>query len=726
MQGRSLKLLVVALVMAGAVSAGWSDVRLPGFFGSHMVLQRDMPVPIWGWADAGEAVSVKLGDMRAVTTTAGADGKWKVWLPEMPAGGPFTLTVTGKNTLTLDDVLVGEVWLCSGQSNMEWVVANSKDRDAEIASAKYPQIRHIKIPKVPLGLPQDDISAPWEVCSPETVGNFTAVGYFMARHLHKELNVPIGLINSSWGGTRIEPWVPPVGFQDVPALESIAKQVALADPRTDAYKDALKSYLGALEAWIGTARERMAQEKILEPSPAYPGELLPLTGHQQPTSLYNGMIHALIPYAMRGAIWYQGESNHGEGMLYTEKMRALIQGWRKLWGQGDFPFYYVQIAPYGYGTEDPYVLATFWEAQAAALSIPGTGMVLANDISDLNDIHPRNKQDVGKRLALLALKNDYGRPETVASGPTFRALEIEDGKLRVRFDNVGSGLVSRDGKPLNWFEIVGTETDFTPADAVIEGDSVVLSSPDVPDPVAMRFAWHKNAEPNLSNREGLPAVPFRAGEVPIRDWLKLKVGEARDFVLVYDLDLSKLGKEVTYTTDNHRSITGGFSRVAYFLELESAGQATKWVYVSMDPFTQDPGKIGVPTLASKAVFQTRVKNMNVLSNVPGIVTGSDLSGGNIEFWPHNYGQPNAIGIPNASASVWDFGDQYGPPEDGYGSMQVHNHEAKQTIFAINNWKAGGNADIGIGNSDGDTRDWTFKSNASSYSLKRLRVLVKPN
>ncbi|MBM3498690.1 MAG: sialate O-acetylesterase [Armatimonadetes bacterium] len=722
-EGRMMAMIAVVAVLCGL--SAQADVTLPHVFGSHMVLQCDRAIPVWGWAEPGEKIEVKLGDAAPISATTGADGAWRVDLSPQKAGGPVTLTVTGKNAVTLEDVLIGEVWVCSGQSNMQWTVASSMDFEREKAAANFPLVRHIEVPRVPAGYPAKDFNGTWQVCSPDTVGGFTAAGYFMARHLHRELEVPIGLVNSSWGGTAIEPWTPPEGFAQVPALKEISDRVTLTQPASAEYKQALRAYLDQLEPWLAKANAALADEQPLEPAPAYPEALKPLGTHTVPTGLYNGMIAPLVPFAIRGAIWYQGESNHGEGMLYTEKMKALIGGWRGLWKQGDFPFYFVQIAPYLYGNEDPGILPAFWEAQAAAERIPNAGMVVTNDITDLNDIHPKNKQDVGKRLALLALARTYGKTDVVCSGPTFRALALEGSRLRVTFDNVGGGLVARDGQPLNWFEIIGPETDFMKANATIEGDSVALSAPEVAAPCAVRFAWSKDATPNLMNREGLPCGAFRAGEVPVIDYLALKVAEAKDYKLVYDLDLSKLAREITYDVDHSGSL-GAFDRVAYFLDLKKTGEPARWVYVSIDAFTEDVKQIGIPTLASEARFQMPVAHMNVLSNVTGIVTGTDLAGGNLEFWPNNYGPPNASGVPNASASLWDFGDQMDAGTvDGYGCMQVGNSEAKQTIFAINNWKSGANGDLGIGNSEGETRDWTFTRNAGSYELKRLRVLVHP-
>jgi sialate O-acetylesterase len=688
-----------------------------------MVLQREMAVPVWGWADPGEKVTVQVGTAPAVSTTANEQGQWKVRLAPMSAGGPFQMTVSGKNQVVFDDVLVGEVWLCSGQSNMEMTVSASNNFPQEQAAANYPRIRHIKVGRAPKGFPADDIQGEWKVCTPDTVGAFTAAGYFFAREITKALDVPVGLINSSWGGTAIEPWTPPEGFAEVPALESIHKRVQLTNPKSEAYKATLGAFIAATEAWLATAKAALTAEKPLDPAPAYPNEIKPFSTERDPTALYNGMIAPLIPYAIRGALWYQGEANHWDGMLYVEKTKALVSGWRKLWGQGDFPYYYVQIAPYVYGNEDPEVLPRFWEAQAAIADVlPNSGMASTIDIGNVNDIHPKNKQEVGRRLALLALAKTYGKREIVCEGPRFKSMAIEGNTIRVTFDNVGSGLTSRDGQPLTWFEIIGKDTDFVKADARIEGNSVVLSSPEVKEPVAVRFAWHRMAEPNLCNKEGLPALPFHAGEVPKRDWLTLKIPEAKEYTLVYDLDITKAGREIRYDVDNHDKITGPFDRIGYFLELTNS-EGTQYVWVSMDAFTQDASKIGVPTLASKAKFQQPVTNMTVMTNVRGVAAGSGLTG-NLEFWSSNYGPANSANVPGASSQVWDFGDQPSDPQDGYGSMQVGNPAAKQTVFAFNHWVAGRNADVGIGNCPGQNPDWTFAANAGQYSAGRLRVLVR--
>jgi sialate O-acetylesterase len=387
---------------------------------------------------------------------------------------------------------------------MAWPVSRATNAEQEVAAAKYPKIRLLQIPRAPAGQPASDVSAAWTPCNPKTVPSFSALGYFFGRYLHKELGVPVGLINTSWGGTRIEPWTPPAGFASVPTLHGIVKQIEEADAK---YADACRKTLDAIEAWIPRARTALVTSKRVPPKPAWPQHLLANRG--RPTGLYNGMVHPLVPFGFRGALWYQGEANRADGMLYHDKMKALINGWRSVWAQGDFPFYFVQLAPYRYKGE-PTMLPRLWESQTATLSVPNTGMAVTVDVVDnIKDIHPTNKQDPGKRLALWALANVYGREGIVYSGPLYKSMAVEGNKVRLRFDHVGSGLVSRDGKPLSNFEIAGADKKFVEAKAEIDGEAVVVSADGVAAPVAVRFGWHQESQPNLSNKEGLPASPFR-------------------------------------------------------------------------------------------------------------------------------------------------------------------------------------------------------------------------
>jgi len=721
-------LLFLVLTLMAFPSTLLAEVRLPHVFGSHMVFQREKPLTIWGWATPGETVTVQLGEA-SQTAQANERGEWKVVLPAMKAGGPYTLTVSGSSTVKYEDVMVGEVWLCSGQSNMEFGMGYVKNAPAEIAAANHPGIRLLMVENRWTPLPQSDMDGVWKVCTSQTVveggwNGFSAVAYFFGRELNAKLGVTVGLIDSDWGGTCIQSWTPPAGFAAVPALKTESDRVETGDPRTELHRQRLQETLNQYKQWLQAADQAMKAQEVVPPVPAYPDELLPPHDLQQATALYNAMIHPLEPFALRGAIWYQGEANKDEGMRYAERLKALVTGWRTRWQEGDFPFYLVQIAPFNYGG-NPQAEAELWEAQTiAANTIPNAGMAVVNDVGNLQDIHPTDKQDVGHRLALLALAKTYGRQDLEYSGPTFYSLTVEGNTLRIKFDHAAGGLVSRDGKPLDWFDIIdANEGGFVKADARIDGDCVILSASGVQTPVAMRFAWSGLAEPNLMNAAGLPAGAFRAGKLPNRDWLSMNVPEAKDYQLVDDLDLTKLGAPINYDVDNHQNIHRPFDRIAYCLELSDANMNTQDIYVSMDAFTDDPGKIGVPVFGLGEHFQQNVADLNVYSNVKGIVTGTHLDGGNLEFWPNNYGPQNSANVPNASSDALDFGDQPTDPEDGYGSMQVHNHNAKQTLFAINHWREGAHADIGIGNQPVNNPDWTFAGNASSYPAMRLRVFV---
>ncbi|MBT3193363.1 MAG: 9-O-acetylesterase [Verrucomicrobia bacterium] len=721
------KIVLAAVTMLAALAITvQADVHLPNVFSEHMVLQRQSPIPVWGWADPGETVTVQLADSAQKEAVADAQGEWRVALDAAEAGGPFTFSVSGNTAVVFTNVYIGEVWLCSGQSNMQWPVSRSVSPDEEVANANWPLIRHLEVPRRPATMPQDDQGSTWQVCSPATAGNFTAVGYFFGRTLHQELKVPIGLINASWGGTRIEPWTPPVGFASTPAVKHIADELSTKDPSSSIYQSKLDNHLNAVESWVAAARANLTKGVPPGPAPAFPGELTPYKSHQSPAMLYNGMLNPVVPYAIRGSIWYQGEANHQEGMLYYEKTKALVNGWRTAWNLPELPYYFVQIAPFKYGNEEPTVLAEFWEAQTKALDIPHTGQVVIHDIGNINNIHPKNKQEVGRRLALIALAKDYGRDDVVYSGPVFKSLDVEAGQLRVHFNHVGSGLVARGGKPLDHFEIIGKGTGWQSATATVHEASVVLASTNVPAPTAVRFAWHKLAEPNLANAEGLPACPFRAGEVPSTDMLAMNVDEAGAYQLVYDADLAKLRADpIEYTEDRTAEVSGPFKRVAYFLELgKEAGSVDQYLYVSMDAFTDDPKQLGIPNFASQISHQKGVTNLKVISNVGSVTTGDAFANGHLEFWPNNYDPANEKQVPGASPAVFDIGDRMTAPVNGHGCMQVHNLDTKQTLFAINRFRSGENASMGIGNSPGHTKDWTHTDTGKQYKHKRLRILVK--
>jgi len=504
---------VAVMVCITAVQA---DVRLPEIFDNNMVLQRDSRVPVWGWAEPGEEVSVMFGN-QTVSVTTRADGTWSVEIPPLKVSTePATLTVKGKNEIKLTNVLVGDVWLCSGQSNMEWpmVRVSKEEYDEVLKNADNPNIRLFQVRKVFNADSQETlpVETSWKPCSAESIPNFSAVALHFGRKLHAELGVPIGLINSSWGGTRIEPWIPPVGFQNLSALKYIVDDLDSRDPKSPTYKELTKKTLQEYRSWLDEAGKTSGRIAV---PPKFPDSLIPYANQQQPATLYNAMIHPMVPFALKGGIWYQGESNMGEGMLYAEKMKALIQGWRKVFNNPELGFYYVQIAPFIYDNQPATNLPEFWEAQSSIEKIvPKTGQAVINDlVDDIRDIHPPRKKLVGERLALLALNRTYGKSEVVCASPEFERIDIAENKITVHFKNAKS-LKTRDGKSPGWFEITGADGVYHKADAVIEGTVIKLTSPNVSKPCAVRFAWDQAAQPDIHNESGLPLGAFRAGTIP--------------------------------------------------------------------------------------------------------------------------------------------------------------------------------------------------------------------
>ncbi|MBN1358947.1 MAG: hypothetical protein JW993_00060 [Sedimentisphaerales bacterium] len=656
---RQPRAVLVMLYMLGVLSASTAhaDIRLPSIIGDNMVLQGGDRISLWGWSDPNEEIKVGVswreGDW---TLPADTDGTWKFAMTAPESAGPHQITLKGKNTVTLKNILVGEVWVCSGQSNMEWPVQSSNNAAQEMAAANYPNIRLFTVQKKIADTPQSDCVGHWVECSPETVGGFSAVGYFFGRHLHQDLNTPIGLINTSWGGTVAEAWTSAEALERLPDFKARMDRMAQARANPDAsmkkYQDELAQWQKKVEstevqgkrctdadfddsAWQEMALPVLWEEagltdfdglvwfrKSIEVPPAWAGrdlvlELGPIddmdttwfngvkvgaiqesgrwqvarrytvdgklvtagrnvivvqvldtgggggiyglpaqmtlkpadasdqtaislagTWHYKvawdlasmpprptapvwmnnpnaPTVLYNGMIAPITPYHIRGAIWYQGESNADRAFQYRELFPTMIKCWWSSWGQGEFPFLFVQLANYMAAKPDPgeSAWAELREAQLMTLQLPRTGMATIIDIGEANDIHPRNKQDVGKRLALWALAECYGR-RTAYSGPLYESMTIQGNKIVLRFKHTDNGLVAKGGAPLKGFAIAGTDRQFVWADAKIEGNTIVVSSDKVPAPVAVRYAWADNPVCNLYNGAGLPASPFRTDTWP--------------------------------------------------------------------------------------------------------------------------------------------------------------------------------------------------------------------
>jgi sialate O-acetylesterase len=513
---KRLSLALIGLgVMAAFAATAQADVKLPAIIGSNMVLQADMKDPIWGWADAGEKVAVSLGDQKA-EATADSGGKWQVRLAAMKAGtGPLVMTVAGKNTLKLENILVGEVWVCSGQSNMEMSVKSSNDSEKEIAEAKYPKIRIFMVAKATSATPLTDCKGQWIECTPETVPNFSAVGYFFGRMLHKDLSVPVGLIGSNWGGTPAESWTSRETLEaDADLKATITRFQSQIDNYAKAKEDWEKVKDKKLADWKAQADKAKAEGKQQPRRPEGPRD--PAANPNRPSTLYNGMIAPLVPYGIRGAIWYQGESNAGRPVEYRKLFPAMITDWRKHWGEGDFTFLFVQLANFMARKTEPAESgwAALREAQTMTLSLPKTGMAVIIDIGDAGNIHPKDKQNVGKRLALAAEAGTYGK-DVVYSGPMYESMKVEGDKVRLKFKHVGGGLMAKGGEKLTGFAVAGEDKKFVWADAKIEGDAVVVSAKDVAKPVAVRYAWADNPECNLYNKADLPAVPFRTDDWPV-------------------------------------------------------------------------------------------------------------------------------------------------------------------------------------------------------------------
>jgi len=496
---RVLRLLLASATLGVVARA---DVVLPAIFSDHMVLQRDAAVPVWGWADPGESVTVSFAGQHQ-STRAGDDGRWMVRLTDLRLGAPKTLAVKGRNTITIEDVLVGEVWLGSGQSNMAMAVNRALDFDREQATANRPGLRLFKEESAATDAPQAMGRGRWLVCAPETVGGFSAVLYFFGRELHRVLDAPVGLINSSVGGTPIESWIAADAQRGRPELKSFL--AALDKEQTAQTSEAaMADYRRALAAWEVAHQAPRAEKQKAAKRPANPAEARARRGG--PGRLYNGKISPLIPYAIRGALWYQGEANTlpAKAPFYEAQLRLLVTDWRARWGY-DFPFAWAQLPNFsGSGRDWP----TVREAMLKALALPGTGMGINIDIGEESDIHPRNKQDVGRRLSLWALGTVYGRKVPATSGPLPAGYEVRGPEIVLHFLHTNGGLVTRGGV-LEGFVIAGQDRQWQPAQARIEGNRVVVSHPDVRAPMAVRYAWENFPQCNLYNGAGLPATPFR-------------------------------------------------------------------------------------------------------------------------------------------------------------------------------------------------------------------------
>lgn len=501
-QNRLVSKVLIAMLLLAA-SAAHAKVTLPGVISENMVLQRNTAVRLWGKADPDEKVTVRFRRQK-VSTTADAKGDWGVELKPLKAGGPFTMAIVGKNRIVLRNILVGEVWFCSGQSNMAMSVWGSKNARAECAKAKYPKIRLFTVPRKVADTPQTKADGAWAVCGPKSVKFFSAAAYFFGRELHKELKVPIGLINSSWGATCAQYWTPRERLQ---ANWQLRRYITAWDNALAAYPGRIKEYKAKLAEWkkqVEKVGQKKAGRKPYEP--AGPGHM------STPGGLYNGMVTPYMPFAIRGVIWYQGEGNAGlpHCIIYRTLFRTMIEGWRQGWKRADMPFLFVQLPNFRAAQKNPVEGGIAWirESQAEALKLPNTAMAVTIDIGEANDIHPKNKQDVGYRLALAAFGTVYGK-KIVYSGPIFSSAVREGSKVRIRFTHA-KGLLTKGDVAVKGFALTGSDRKSVWAQAKIDGDSVLVFSDKVSDPVSVFYGWGCNPPCNLYNSAMLPAAPFRA------------------------------------------------------------------------------------------------------------------------------------------------------------------------------------------------------------------------
>ena len=503
-----LKRSLLFLFVLSAISSIYAQVKLPALVADNMVLQQNAKVNLWGWASPNEKISIRLGwNNLPIEISADANGNWKTAV-ETPLGSekPYDITINAANTIVLKNVVIGEVWLCSGQSNMFFPVGREdktwktgvKNYEEEVKNASFPNIRLFTVALNASQMPLEDVTGSWKICTPESIQMFSAVAYFFGRDLYQKLKVPIGLISTSWGGTKAEAWTSQSVLENevafLPILQEDAKNEKLYQEKLETY------YLSLINERIASA-QNAPKEQFKKPK-------------KEPNKtsyvLYNAMLHPIVNYTIKGAIWYQGESNSGKAYLYKTLFPAMVKSWREEWKQGDFPFNYVQITPHkGQNAE-------IREAQLVSLkTIPNSGMVVTTDVGDANNIHPIDKQTVGYRLALIARAKTYGEKELEYSGPIFNHMKIKKQKAQLFFDHAESGL-KKNGENLKEFEIAGEDQIFYPADAKIEGKTVVVSSSKVKNPVAVRFAWKAIPEPNLFNNENLPASPFRTDDWEIK------------------------------------------------------------------------------------------------------------------------------------------------------------------------------------------------------------------
>ncbi len=673
------RLLSLGAGLGLALVAG-AEVKLPHVFGHDMVLQQGQKVPVWGTAAAGEKVTVSFAGQR-VEAIADGQGKWRVDLAPLAASAEGrTFIVDGAygeqiSSVSYTNVVVGEVWFCSGQSNMAYTMSSArkvKGWETEVPNADYPLLRHFRVHRKTSPVPLADVEAKWEPTTPQTVPPQSAVAYFFGKTLMADLKVPVGLINCSWGGTRIEPWTPAGHPDDLWMLQHA-------------------------NTWGRT--------------------------QDVPTVLWNGMVAGLVPYAIKGAIWYQGCSNLADGDVYLDKTVCLVRGWRREWGQGDFPYFLVQLAPYRYNDVKDTRLAIFQEAQARVPEVvPNSGYTVINDVGNVNDIHPTDKVTVGRRLADQALDRVYGKPGRAWKTPTFKCYRVEGNALRVTL-NDAEGLTTRDGQAPNEFELRDISGRWLPAQAKIDGCDVVLRAEGVEAPAAMRFAAYNGSTPNLVNGAGLPVGPFRCG-VKLALGAAEKLPELKGFTCVQRYDIP-VNCNLAVKKPTTLASRDGVTRVAYLLEAEREDGEVLFAFAAMDAFAAQSDALVLTGKPGARQYRETVKNLVVRSNAPGVAS-RDGGIGFVEFYTSSYGARRMANPEGGDDKKYDFNDTpVNVDRLGYGCLQVHDLKAKATVLAFNNInKSNVPCDIGFGTNPSGNPDWTFSRNGGQFKARRISVWVK--
>ena len=721
---RRLGVMVALLALSGVRA----EVKVDDCFGSNMVLQREIPARIRGTAAPGETVTVKFAG-QTVTVATDANGDWLATLAPLKANKtPETLTIEGAtNTITLDNILVGEVWLCSGQSNMFYSLFSKNpaylhtDSEKITSEANYPLIRIATVPRNVSANPERVSHAKWQPVTPDNCKSFTAVGYFFGLGLYKALDVPVGLIHSSWGGTRIEPWTTLEGLRSVPEGKNsrFAKFLAGRTGGTPEFERNAEKFRTEQRKWLADSEAALDKNIVPPPQPAVPVEF---TGTERTTTgaLYNAMIHPLTGMTIRGAIWYQGESNLGRWDEYRWLMHALVNGWRKAFDNPELQFFFVQIAPYRYSRDVPRALIGLWEAQQKFADESGCGMAVINDHGDPNDIHPHDKRPVGDRLARLALNRTYGMKNVACDSPRLKSYRRDGNVFFLEFKDAASWSTA-DGGDVKGFEVAGIDGVYHPATAEIRGAEIAVSAPQVENPRALRYLCKNVAIGNLRNEHGLVPAPFRFCDVNT-DELLAYLMKRPGLVYEYDL-LTGNANGVKPAVDNCGKFAGRHvKRVRYLFVAKDKGGRTLYTEIALDPFIQDLRKLALPGSKVRHNIATPIRNIDIRTNVPWLLDGDEIANGNIEFFYTSYSPKNVKGLRSASDKVFDAGDQ--PSNDkrpGYGCMQFHMGRG-DAIVCFNNFRARGNADFGFGpNREGKNPDWTFSKNAKNFKSVKLYV-----